>query len=358
MFHKVEYLWIDGSNFNLRSKIKVFSSNADLTHFDQLPQIHNIWNEKYWPIWSYDGSSTGQAVTQSSEVFLKPVRVYLHPYFEDGYVLLCETYETIEKPHNSNMRHQLDKFYDENTYNIFNKYVNKDEIFRFGFEPEFFMRNGENDKVLGFPPIGYAKPQGDYYCGNGINNIKARKFMEDVLERGLNMGLGLVGYNMEVAPGQGEFQVTGYDIKVIDDLVMLRYLLGRVGEYYDIYIDWAPKPLVGDWNGSGMHINFSDPLIRKKCNEDTIKGIALELEKTHKEYVENSGTDNTLRLTGKHETSSSEIFTYGTADRSCSMRVPRQTVQNGYGYLEDRRPGSNCDPYVMCRYLITAMLNA
>ena len=58
-----------------------------------------------------------------------------------------------------------------------------------------------------------------------------------------------------------------------------------------------------------------------------------------------SGKDNERRLTGAHETSSIHDFSAGVANRGCSIRIPREVAEKGYGYLEDRRPSSNCDPY-------------
>ncbi len=53
-----------------------------------------------------------------------------------------------------------------------------------------------------------------------------------------------------------------------------------------------------------------------------------------------------MRLTGKHETAPWNKFSYGVADRGASIRVPHSFVNNGYkGYLEDRRPNSQGDPY-------------
>lgn len=59
------------------------------------------------------------------------------------------------------------------------------------------------------------------------------------------------------------------------------------------------------------------------------------------------GHNNHLRMTGQHETSDYNKFTWGAGNRAASVRIPTQTVaDNGKGYIEDRRPASNFDPYV------------
>jgi glutamine synthetase len=57
------------------------------------------------------------------------------------------------------------------------------------------------------------------------------------------------------------------------------------------------------------------------------------------------------RLTGEHETASYKEFKYGVSDRGASVRIPMQTDLDGKGYLEDRRPCANIDPYVVARLL-------
>merc|ERR1712154_226929 len=75
-----------------------------------------------------------------------------------------------------------------------------------------------------------------------------------------------------------------------------------------------------------------------------IAGIE-KLGKKHKEHMAVYGKKNEERLTGKHETAKYDTFNYGVADRGASIRIPRQTELDGKGYLEDRRPAANCDPY-------------
>jgi len=71
-----------------------------------------------------------------------------------------------------------------------------------------------------------------------------------------------------------------------------------------------------------------------------------------KAYDPKQGKDNERRLTGRHETSSIHDFSAGIAHRGASIRIPRQVAEDGYGYLEDRRPSSNCDPYSVTEALV------
>ncbi len=66
------------------------------------------------------------------------------------------------------------------------------------------------------------------------------------------------------------------------------------------------------------------------------------------------GPDNHLRLTGLHETQSIDKFNYGVANRGASIRIPHRFVANDAyrGYLEDRRPNSQADPYKIIARLV------
>ena len=64
-----------------------------------------------------------------------------------------------------------------------------------------------------------------------------------------------------------------------------------------------------------------------------------------KAYDPHEGKDNERRLAGANETSSIHDFSAGVANRGCSIRIPRECAEDRRGYLEDRRPSSNCDPY-------------
>ena len=333
----LEYIWI-GGNTEIRSKTKVIKYNKDTLAFDKKS---GMFTDYQLPDWNYDGSSTGQATGDDSEVMLKPMRVYVNPFsrLENSFLVLCETYLPNGQPHHSNTRVKAT--------NIFNKYF--DQYSMFGIEHEFFVINSETKRPVGFPsdPSEMPEPQGPYYCSVGYSNTRLRDFMETTLEKCLTANINITGYNLEVCPGQAEFQICAENIKAADDSLMFKYIVQRVGESFKYYIDFSAKPVKGDWNGSGCHVNFSTTKMREPNGYTEIMKAIKKLELKHKEHIEIYGVDNVERLTGNHETSDINSFSSGVANRGCSIRIPRSTEENGCGYFEDRRPSSSADMYLV-----------
>ena len=320
---RLEYVWLDGyTPANLRSKVKV----VDFIQEDEPPE------------WSFDGSSTQQADGENSDCVLKPVRTYPNS-LEGGIIVLCEVYLPDGTPHPSNTRAKIS----EDT-----------EDYWWGFEQEYFLMNRMTEKPLGWPEGGmegsvdyYPEPQGEYYCGIGANSIQGRDIVELHMEACLKAGLEVTGTNAEVALGQWEYQCFNKNnMKACDDLWISRFLLYRIAEAFNTGIELHPKPYTGDWNGSGCHINFSNKEMRKNGTEEMMTDICEKLGKQHEAHMEIYGEHNDMRLTGLHETQHISKFSYGVSDRGASIRIPVATVDNEYkGYLEDRRPASNVDPY-------------
>ena len=324
---KLEYVWLDGHEPepNLRSKVKVVDNFAGTA-----------------PIWTFDGSSTQQAEGGSSDCLLQPVRVYTNP-FEDGeaYFILCEVMSSTGTPHASNVRTTL---------------IN-DEEWWFGFEQEYVLTNLETNMPVGFPENDFPRPQGEYYCGVGPNQVQGREIASRHLDACLYAGIDITGTNAEVMIGQWEYQCFGKGAQAAaDDLWMSRYIMHRITEQYNVDFDLRPKPVKGDWNGTGMHTNFSTRQMRETGGEPYFTHLCKRLKLAHKEHMENYGSDNDQRLTGLHETQHIDQFTYGVSDRGASVRIPVNTVQDGWkGYLEDRRPASNADPYKIVRCIINTL---
>jgi glutamine synthetase len=325
---KLEYVWLDGykPTQSLRSKTKIvkeFSGKvADLDG------------------WSFDGSSTEQAPGGSSDCLLKPVFVVPDPQRKNAYLVMCEVLNSDGTPHVSNGRALIE---------------DDDNDFWFGFEQEYFLWDNNINRPLGFPAGGFPGPQGPYYCSVGAANAYGRHIIEEHLDACLDAGLNVEGINAEVATGQWEFQIFSKGAKGAGDQIWIaRYLLERIGEKYGVSINWHCKPLGAlDWNGSGMHANFSNSLLRTAGSKAIFDKVCEAFRPVVKEHIEVYGADNHLRLTGKHETASIMDFSYGVSDRGASIRIPVGVPANGWkGYLEDRRPNSAADPYKVAARII------
>jgi len=326
---KLEYVWLDGytPEPNLRSKVKI----VDYESIKNTVQVGKL------PVWNFDGSSTNQADTGNSDRILKPVRVYTRygfPLENSTVYVLCEVMDSDGKPHESNMRAKLNE---------------EEEGLWFGFEQEYFIREEINGNILGHKR-NILKGQGEYYCGVG-HNVVGRDFVESHLNMCLEYGIDITGTNAEVALGQWEYQVFSKGkLKGGDDLWMSRYFLYKISEKYNYHIDLHPKPLThGAWNGSGLHTNFSNDKMRNKGGYDYFMAIFNSFASRHEEHINAYGSNNHLRLTGGFETQAIDKFSWGVSDRGASIRVPQDTAKEWKGYVEDRRPGSNADPYKIIR---------
>ena len=333
MIYKFEYIWLDGymPEPNLRSKTKVINfTKEDFTISDL-------------PMWNFDGSSTKQAEGIDSDCLLKPVKMIKDPQRKNGYLVLCEVLNPDETPHTSNMRSK----------------ITDDSNLWLGFEQEFFIY--KKGLPLGHSEVVVVRPQGEYYCGIGHENVSGRDIIEHHLDVCLSAGLNTTGINAEVALGQWEYQVMGKGtLEACDQLIISRYLLNRLSETYGVSIIYHPKPLGNsDWNGSGMHTNFSTKLMREEGGKELFDEIFRVLKSNHQKHIEVYGSDNEKRLTGKHETQSIDKFSWGVSDRGASIRIPQSTVKNGWrGYLEDRRPASNACPYKIAKQITESLKQA
>jgi len=217
----------------------------------------------------------------------------------------------------------------------------------------------QNGSPLGFPEKGFPKPQGPYYCAVGYGNVAGRDIVEQHLDACLDAGLSITGINAEVMLGQWEYQCFGKGPRrASDDLIISRYLLHRISEKYGVTVELHPKPIKGDWNGSGLHTNFSNVEMREMGGEELFTAICEAFAPVHQEHIEVYGSSNNERLTGLHETQSIDKFSYGVSDRGASIRIPVSTAQTWKGYLEDRRPASNADPYRVSARIIRTVKSA
>ena len=327
------YIWIDGSGEHIRAKTKTV--NFVPKHPSELP------------VWNFDGSSCYMAEGSNSDTYLQPVAMYRDPFRGgNNKLVLCETFDYKMRPSVTNKRKACKEAMDKA----------KDQVPMFGMEQEYTLLDMDGHP-FGWPKQGFPGPQGPYYCGVGANKVFARDIVESHYRACMYAGVEIAGTNAEVMPAQWEFQIgicTG--IQMGDDLWMARFLLHRVAEDYGVCVTLDPKPMTGDWNGAGCHTNFSTKKMREENGITEIEAAIDCLSKNHmkhiKAYDPKEGKDNERRLTGHHETSSIHDFSAGVANRGASIRIPRQCADEKKGYLEDRRPSSNCDPYAVTEVIV------
>ena len=330
-FYKAEYIWIDGAvpTKKLRSKTMIVPDGQDP------------------PVWAFDGSSTNQASGENSDCVLRPVFVRPDPIRGENHrLVLCEVLQTDMTPNPSNTRAAC--------VEAAHKYEHHQ--LWFGIEQEYTFFQGI--QPLGWPNNGFPAPQGGYYCGVGSDEVFGRPIVEDHMDACLKAGLMISGINAEVMPAQWEFQIGPLDgVEVADHLWMARWLLYRVAEDFDdVSVTLYPKPVRGDWNGAGAHANFSTESMRESY--ETCIAAAEALAGNHEEHIANYGHAIEERLTGLHETCSYKEFRYGESDRGASVRIPWQVVRDQKGYIEDRRPNANADPYVVTRLITQTVCGA
>jgi len=330
-----EYVWLGSQD--MRSKTMVIPKKV--TALEDFPN------------WNYDASSTQQQSLTSNDIVLKPVFKCPDPFRQknipNSFLVLCETVEMdLKTPAMNNHRWIANKIIE----------TAKDQRPWFGYEQEYILLKHEGSSFtwpLGFPKGGYPQAQGPYYCSIGAKNSFGRVIPEYHLNACLAAGLTIAGVNAEVFPGQWEYQIGPVEgIGASDQLWMSRYILRRVCEDFDLEVTFEPKPVSGDWNGTGCHANFSSESTRNIGGYDKIVEQMELLSLKHKDHIKVYGANNHLRLSGVHETSSMEKFNYGIANRGCSVRIPAVTVTKRCGYFEDRRPAGNCDPYLVSGMIV------
>ncbi len=338
--YMAEYIWIDGyvPTPKLRSKTKIVPVGQEP------------------PIWAFDGSSTNQATGANSDCVLKPSFICPDPLRPvDGIrrnngksphkLVLCEVVLPDMTPHKSNMRAACEE--------TAKRYASHEPWF--GMEQEYTFFKGA--RPLAFPENGFPAPQGGYYCGVGADEVYGREIVEKHMQACLDAGIQIAGINAEVMPGQWEFQIGPIPpLDMGDQLWLARWLLYPVAEDFGVNATLYPKPVRGDWNGAGCHTNFSTKEMRESY--DYVIKAAEALKEKHDLHIANYGFGIEERLTGLHETCSYKQFKYGVSDRGASVRIPWQVAKEGKGYIEDRRPNANVDPYVATRLITDTVCSA
>lgn len=357
----LEYIWLDGNEpQQLRSKTKVFTYEENKT-----------LNLDIIPSWSFDGSSTKQAKAgnnENTDCVLKPVYMVPDPFRGgNNKLVFCSVFKPDGvTPHETNGRYKLNQFFNDNTKLLL--IDNKVEEPWFGWEQEYTLMTKESEHPFGEGeglPLGHKsgelvdpRPQGDYYCGVGSDNVIGRSIAEEHLMLCAYCGINISGINAEVMLGQWEYQVGPVTtINGSDQLWVSRYILQRIAERNRIKVSFHPKPKSGEWNGSGCHVNFSTPEMRREGGLDVILDVMEKLKLKQTEHIEVYGLENDKRMTGELETSNLNEFSWGYSTRDTSIRIPIQTKIDGKGYFEDRRPASNCDPYLVSLRMLETVYN-
>ncbi len=330
MPYRAEYIWIDGTEPTalVRSKTKIIADG-------EAPGI-----------WGFDGSSTNQAPGDNSDCVLQPVFVCPDPVRGgDDVLVMTEVLLTDMNPHPTNTRRACAE--------VAEKHASHEPWF--GIEQEYtFLQDG---RPLGWPTSGFPGPQGPYYCGVGSDEIWGRDVVEAHTTACIEAGIVIAGTNAEVMMGQWEFQIGPLGpVEVSDQLWVARWLLYRLGEEFDTVATLHPKPIPGDWNGAGAHTNFSTNGMRESYEPIVIAAEALG--KKHDEHITAYGAGVDERLTGLHETAPWTEYNYGVSDRGASVRIPWQVERDQKGYIEDRRPNANMDPYVVTRLITNTVCEA
>ncbi len=366
----VEYVWIDGFD-TTRSKLRIIDLSDSQIEFEAMDDEEN--KEKKLkkiniPIWNFDGSSTGQAEGFDSDIILVPVKIYPNPFVTwcDSCIVLCECYNKNMEPHETNHRPKLT--------NTFKNCIDQEPLF--GIEQEYVLveKNCESTTVI-LPNGSYSKQlsnpklykwmkadepgrgnQGPYYCGAGGSVSFGREISLKHLELCMKMGLKICGTNAEVLPSQWEYQLGPLNpLDISDQLWISRYVLQRVTEDYGCDVTFHPKPKKGNWNGTGAHTNFSTKKMRDPDGIEYIIEACKKLESTHKDHIKVYGNFNEERLSGNHETSALSEFSWGISNRGKSIRIPINVAVEKCGYLEDRRPGGNANPYLVTEIMLRSI---
>ncbi|KAB2057606.1 hypothetical protein ES319_A11G179700v1 [Gossypium barbadense] len=297
-----EYIWVGGSGIDLRSKARTLS--GPVSDPSKLPK------------WNYDGSSTGQASGEDSEVILYPQAIFKDPFRRGNNILvMCDAYTPAGDPIPTNKRCAAAKIFSHPD-------VVAEEPW-YGIEQEYTLLQKDVKWPIGWPVGGFPGPQGPYYCGVGVDKAFGRNIVGSHYKACLYAGISISGINEEVMPGQ------------------------RITEIAGVVLSFDPKPIQGDWNGAGAHTNYSTKSMRCDGGYEFIKKAIEKLGARHTQHITAYGEGNERRLTGRHETADINTFIWGVANRGASIRVGRDTEKAGKGYFEDRRPASNMDPYVI-----------
>ena len=248
----------------------------------------------------------------------KPVSTFHDPIRGgDNILVMCEVLNVDMTPHASNTR--------AGCLAAAENFAEFEPMF--GLEQEYTFYEQSYDSLKYGQPLGFLLLVIQHLKEVIIAELEQMKFMEETYQKNMRqhawqLGLEISGTNAEVMPGQWEFQIGPVGAPEIGDHIWVaRWLLYRIAEDYNISATLDPKPVKGDWNGAGMHTNFSTKQMREDGGYDAIIAGCEALGKNAELHVKNYGSGIEDRLTGDHETQKYDTFSYGVSDRGASIRI-------------------------------------
>ncbi|GFN88365.1 glutamine synthetase [Plakobranchus ocellatus] len=329
----LEYVYIAEDGISVHSKCKKVTS---------VPK-----NVSDVPVWSYADNFPVE------DRFMKPVALYNDPFRRGQHkIVLCEVYANDWTPAPRNFRRSCDE--------VMSRPEVQEAAPWFGLEQEYSITD-VNNRPLGWPSSFMPQPDSPlHHEAVGMYRAFGRDLYEAHLFACMYAGINISGGNAEACPGQWEFQVgpTG-GTRVSDDLWVARYILHRLSEEFGLAVSFHPKLIPGASGACGGHVNISTKPMREEGGIRHIKAAIPRLERTHHQFLPlcdaHGGLDNQARLIGFFCTASGN-FTYGVENRDACVRISRQVAQDKKGFLEDRRPASNFDPYLVTEALVRVIV--
>jgi glutamine synthetase len=353
----VEYLWLDAKH-HTRSKMRTLylshDEAADISLDDPASALRVI------PRWEFDGGATGQATAGGRECVLEPVHAIRHPFplrplSIPTWLVMCELRIGSGRIHPTDTRAMT-------RHSFENSAVIRDQRALFSAEQEFFFFDKATKAPHGWT-IKSTLPRDEYYCGVNRSLKVEREIINELYEKCLACDIPICEASQEVSPAQWKYRIGPAPAPLIGDLLYFaKFILFRLCERHDLYPAFNPKPIKGDWNGSGCHFTIStrhtrhsvkDPAdsSRFSCGSARIREITDKMSDNHEDFMRSTGSKNIERLTGTHNTSNFRTFSIGINTKSASVAID----SSGRG-LEDRRPGANVDYYTIlslyARYLV------
>jgi len=326
------YIWIDSTQEQLRQK------TATLDSFPSDVSELKIWN--------FDGSSTGQASGNYSDVLLRPVAFFRDPFRRGNHILVfCECLREDGNPHPNDARRPLAQ--------TIESCQEKDPLFV--LEQQYTMLDLKH-RPLGWPqPSGFPSATGDSYCGIGADRSFGRDIAEAHISACLFAGVKIEGMRGGLMPGQWAFRIgPGSGVEVADHLWVARFILHQVAEQFGVVISIHPNP-VAKISTSFLPVYLATKEIREEKGLKAAEEAAKRLRETHESYQEifrrEQGREFSIEFSRELSRDFSRDLSrdFSRADLDPRDLVRAREVPESWGskYLEDGRPASNCDPYVL-----------